>query len=1103
MFFSFVSTLGDYFDALLGSQNVCQRPGDPASFRRFVDTTIVGHAPVVKTCVWEEPTHSVRDTAIDAIHQLLLLPSAKGSGYGSRFGPYGERGCDNVFADGYVMKKDGSKNTVQTNSSLLNRHVNSSIVELNKKRWKILLDRVGNAALKRMLTETSVFIALKNKNYYQMSGAPVIALARPPPGQLYVPPIQRLIDPAPDMADKPICLSGKRKRDGEQREIGLSQERRKPLKKACVSDPSNDALMSARFQAPESPCLLTVSCRNMMYSVPRMCNGRKRNGKAVSWNLPPTFVLNRCSSPDQLLRSIFAETMYTEAEMPPVLVALASRMLRLHQKFNYRFYLFKRCPAPWQNSDAQPTSDNDDASCLLDNNSKSAELPDSAPGPDACPDPDANERARPSSQRGSRSRVEQEPETESDSSLQLSAAKAPADGATGSVLEMASERSAVYQFLQLCIQCVIPRELIGGKRNHRGLYKLVHRLVYGGCFEQISLNEAIPWFVSTEVGSWLGGFAPLRAFETYALLIYWVMTEYVVEVVRHFFYVTESSSTQYALHFYRKDVWISITREPWKELVKNMYVAKDFSDLEAAGQNKCSSEFHHIRLLPKERSFRAIVNMKRAYVFRRKTPSCTDSLKTATGAAQFKMFSTSETSRQLSDALAAMRNLRQKRPEIIGSSVFSSSDMYAKLQAFKQLEQVRPLLGKQSLFMAKCDIQSAFDTIDQDKLMSILRTHVFEENKYFILYKYWLVSLTSDVGKRFAQCAVPADEAMPFGAVLSIMARWAKQTVFGDRSETRMLCSDDMLSVIERTTRQSFVRSSTGYFHQRRGIPQGSVLSTMLCNIYYARMEHDHLAVLIDPTRTMIMRLVDDFFVVSTSREQVIGLLECLMQGIPEYGCALNKEKTLVNFDAVIKGQRVNRTALHGIPWCGKLICDRTLDVMIDFGTFVQMPKIDQGMRVNTSKMNGYCQLRQRMLKAVRPRMIKLFMDCDFNSELTVTLNLYQHLLICAKKMHVYHRRIYARSTPAQLFKTIGDAIMLAYVMLRSNCGKSTLSAADVTWLGMHAFYCVLQPKQARYVELLRRIKSVIDQPKFVRFDQKFESVMTSPLNRAVLSVVY
>ncbi|KAJ1871907.1 Telomerase reverse transcriptase, partial [Coemansia sp. RSA 486] len=470
---------------------------------------------------------------------------------------------------------------------------------------------------------------------------------------------------------------------------------------------------------------------------------------------------------------------------------------------------------------------------------------------------------------------------------------------------------------------------------------------------------------------------------------------------------------------------------------------------------------------------------------------------------QYKKFSTTETSRQLGNVLAAMRCLRQNSPEIVGSSVFSTGDMYAKMQAFKQLEQVKPLLGKQRFYMAKCDIQSAFDTIDQDKLMEILRSRVFLDSRLYVLYKYWTVSLTSDMSKRYAQRAVPADEAMSFGALLSKMAQQARQTVFGDWSETHMLSTDEMLNVVERATKQSVVRSSMGFFRQRTGIPQGSVLSTMLCNIYYAQMEHDHLAAVIDPSRTMMMRLVDDFFVVSTSREQVERLLECMVQGIPEYGCRLNKEKTLVNFDAVIKGHSINRTTQHGVPWCGKLICDRTLDVMIDFGTFVHMPRIDQGLRVNTSKLGGYCQLRQRMLKAVRPRMIRLFMDCSFNSEHTVALNLYQHLHICAKKMHVYHRRICVRSTPAQLFKTISDVIMLVHVMLRSNCGKTTLSAADVTWLGMHAFYKALQPKQSRYVLLLERIKSTMDQPRFVRFDRKFESVVASPLNDNVHAVIY
>ncbi|KAJ2228945.1 Telomerase reverse transcriptase [Coemansia sp. RSA 485] len=1084
-YYPVVSALGVYFDALLDNKDVCVRPGDPAGFRRFVKTTIVGHSPIIKTCAREEPTHSVRDTAIDAICQLLRTP-AKDIGSGPK---YGESRCENVFADGYTAKKDGSKNTVPGDSSLLNRHINSSTVELNKKRWKTLLDRVGNTALKRLLTETSIFIPLKNKNYHQVSGMPFVSLKRPPPGQLDVPQIQNIVGSVSSLKCESACRASKRVR--EQHDASTSAEEQDHPKRICASKAcSGDAqraVTETRFQAPDKPCPLVVSSKMLMYCVPRMSKGRKKTGRSISWEMPQTFVLSRCCTPDQLLRRIFAETIDFDTEMPPRLAALASRMLKLHQGFNYRLHLFEKCPAPWQNG-----AQSEDCACSPGADPKDAEQPSPALSSDA-------HRCKRSG-----NRLESESESESNSILGPESAglqQMPADAAP-CVLQMASARSSVYLFLQLCIQRVIPRELIGGQKNHRGLYKLIRRLISAGCFEQLWLHEAIPWFMSTEVSSWLGSFVPQRAFEIYSRLIYWVLTDYIIELVRHFFYVTESSSTQYVMHFYRKDVWINITKEPWNELVKNMYDAKSFDDLVGNGGYKRGSEFHRIRLLPKERSFRAIVNMKRAYVFRRKTASGTGSSK-RTDKTQYKKFSTTETSRQLGNVLAAMRCLRQNSPGIVGSSVFSTGDMYAKMQAFKQLEQVKPLLGKQRFYMAKCDIQSAFDTIDQDKLMEILRSRVFLDSRLYVLYKYWTVSLTSDMSKRYAQRAVPADEAMSFGALLSKMAQQARQTVFGDWSETHMLSTDEMLNVVERATKQSVIRSSMGFFRQRTGIPQGSVLSTMLCNIYYAQMEHDHLAAVIDPSRTMMMRLVDDFFVVSTSREQVERLLECMVQGIPEYGCRLNKEKTLVNFDAVIKGHSINRTTQHGVPWCGKLICDRTLDVMIDFGTFVHMPRIDQGLRINTSKLGGYCQLRQRMLKAVRPRMIRLFMDCSFNSEHTVALNLYQHLHICAKKMHVYHRRICVRSTPAQLFKTISDVIMLVHVMLRSNCGKTTLSAADVTWLGMHAFYKALQPKQSRYVLLLERIKSTMDQPRFVRFDRKFESVVASPLNDNVHAVIY
>lgn len=60
-----------------------------------------------------------------------------------------------------------------------------------------------------------------------------------------------------------------------------------------------------------------------------------------------------------------------------------------------------------------------------------------------------------------------------------------------------------------------------------------------------------------------------------------------------------------------------------------------------------------------------------------------------------------------------------------------------------------------------------------------------------------------------------------------------------------------------------------------------------------------------------------------------------LVQGVPEYGCQINVEKTVVNFpveETALGGQAPLQLPAHCLfPWCGLLLDTRTLEVSCDY----------------------------------------------------------------------------------------------------------------------------------------------------------------------------
>ena len=120
------------------------------------------------------------------------------------------------------------------------------------------------------------------------------------------------------------------------------------------------------------------------------------------------------------------------------------------------------------------------------------------------------------------------------------------------------------------------------------------------------------------------------------------------------------------------------------------------------------------------------------------------------------------------------------------------------------------------------------------------------------------------------------------------------------------------------------------------GIAQGSVLSPLLCSYFYGHMEKTYLSAISQESDSLLLRWVDDFLLITPTKSLAENFLTLMHAGIPEYGCHINHEKTLTNFDVVTAdGLKVKRTASdEKFPWCGFLVNQKTLEVCIDWSRF-------------------------------------------------------------------------------------------------------------------------------------------------------------------------
>ena len=284
--------------------------------------------------------------------------------------------------------------------------------------------------------------------------------------------------------------------------------------------------------------------------------------------------------------------------------------------------------------------------------------------------------------------------------------------------------------------------------------------------------------------------------------------------------------------------------------------------------------------------------------------------------------------------------------------MFSVGDIYKRIKPFKANIASHP----QKLYFAKVDVQSAFDTIPQAAIVGLLDS--IPQSRQYRLSKYLEVapSVLSQPShnkvkagpklmRRWPLAATRKRDTPSFLGLLESGGRAAnrRNTVFVDSfGSKRDYETGELLRLIASHIQQNLVKIGKKFYRQRRGIPQGSVLSSTLCNYFYADLEAHVLVPFLGPPAAaqdeeereggqgdyLLLRLIDDFLLVTTDVRKASRFVVTMHHGVPEYGVAVNPRKTLVNFELAVDGQPVPRIAPgEDFPYCGTKINCETLDI--------------------------------------------------------------------------------------------------------------------------------------------------------------------------------
>ncbi|XP_021114239.1 telomerase reverse transcriptase isoform X3 [Heterocephalus glaber] len=640
----------------------------------------------------------------------------------------------------------------------------------------------------------------------------------------------------------------------------------------------------------------------------------------------------------------------------------------------------------------------------------------------------------------------------------------------------------VYAFLRACLHLLVPAGLWGSRRNERRFLRCTKRFLSLGKHGKLSLRE-LTWKVKVRDCAWLRaspGDACVPAAEhrlqerLLATFLFWLLDTYVVELLRSFFYVTETTFQKNRLFFYRRSLW----RELQSIGVRQHFERVQLRELSAAElrqhqEARLALPTSRLRFVPRLSGLRPIVNM-----------DCM----VGTGGYVMPQHQAQQCTPRIRTLFSVLNYERARWPKLLGASVLGLDDTYRAWRAF--VLRMRAQDPAPRLYFVKADVSGAYDALPQDKVAEVVASVLRPWENTYCVRRYAVVQRAArgHTRRAFRRHVSTLPDLQPY------MSRFVEHLQEACRLRDAVVieqsCSLNetgcsLFDFFLRFLRGSILRIGGRCYVQGRGIPQGSILSTLLCSLCYGDMENMLF------TRVqqdgVLLRLVDDFLLVTPHLAQARAFLGTLVRGIPEYGCTLNLQKTLVNFpveDGVLGGPAPLQLPTHCLfPWCGLLLDTRTLEVRCNYASYARTSiraslTFDRGIRAGWS-------MRRKLLAILRLKCHGLFLDLQVNSLRTVLINIYKIFLLQAYRFHAcvlqlpFHQPV--RKNAPFFLRIISDSASRCYSILKAKNAGVSLGTKGATgpfpseaarWLCHQAFLLKLGHHRATYKCLLGPLRT-------------------------------
>ncbi|PVU94436.1 hypothetical protein BB561_002534, partial [Smittium simulii] len=835
----------------------------------------------------------------------------------------------NLIAYGYKMKTESTNSGIYNEPNIVNLFPNPIITVLKGKDWQSLLEIIGANAMLYLLSDVYLFEKLVNKCFIQLTGIPV--------NRIKFHSLKNHVT-SKNISKIKHCV---------EKSMNLSTQ----AKAEKIS--SNTAYCKKSLYSTQNQKIFKA---HILYSKPN----RNNNGKII-FGLPkfhPFRLYNQDNfDKDLILKQIFCKY---ETDIPKwrykKFMILVDLMLKLNKSTNYAIILQSLCNNSQKSSKVFQT----DSKKLLSYEESKQQIPGSTLEKNL-----KRKRSDPTLTK-SKKKLLKNPNNNDNQPF---------------FIKYSTSYKLICRFIFICLKKIIPKQMIGEKNNFNLLKKAIKTFIISGKTSVFTLHNFLQKLKVSECGDWLQNNKPkrkasdsnfnaskrpkivsndtninfnikskisntvkhdplhesLKKLRIYASVVFWVINDFVIPLCKANFYVTETEVFKNKTFFFRHDIWCKMISLDFK---KNFFFLKPTS-LTAQAFEKRRLGFSNMRLLPKNTGFRLLINYKHKSLdfLNKKTKNITN---------KYNEFS-DPINKTLRPIFHILTQIKHQNPDCFGCSVFGQDSVYKFLLEYKlRLREKQKWFGKKKLFMVKVDISQAFTNIKKSIALEFINS-LINEDVYF-LNKYSLLKLVYGVLKpRYNSIAMSSKSIENFKSIATKQSVKTKNSIFINGIQMSVILKNEILELIDEHVNKNLIKFGPRYFIQTQGIPQGSILSPLLCNLYFGIIEKTKIIPKFDKN-CLILRQMDDFLFISTKKEMAENFLNIIYNDLKGYGLKVNRDKTVVNFNTKVNGDVLNQIKENiGFPWSGLLLDQRNLSVEADYLRFGEK-ELRDGLTLDLSK---------------------------------------------------------------------------------------------------------------------------------------------------------